>query len=199
MSSIRTLVLVAIAAAAWSARAQDDAGARWPIAGVPAPTTEIALELRVSLGPAVSVGQSDSGTRQFIPITGGRFKGDGIQGEVLAGGADWQLVRPDGVVEVHALYSLRTDDGAVIVVDNNGIIVPPPAPASAGAPAPAAYVRTSPQFHAPKGKYDWLNKTVFVGSITPARDGGSAASAGADSRPPAPGGGAVIIRAFRVR
>jgi hypothetical protein len=172
MSSIRTLALLAIAGATWSAHAQDDAGARWPITDVAAPATAIAIELRVSIGPAVVVGQSDGGTRQFIPITGGRFKGDGIQGEVLAGGADWQLVRPDGVVEVHALYSLRADDGAVIVVDNNGIIVPS---------ATAAYVRTSPQFHAPNGKYGWLNKTVFVGTITPA-----------------PGGGAVIIRAFRV-
>lgn len=180
MSSLRTLVLLA-AAAACSAQAQDNAGARWPITDVPAPTTEIAMELLVSIAPAVSVGQSDTGTRQFIPITGGRFKGDGMQGEVMAGGADWQLVRPDGAVEVHALYSLRTDDGAVIVVDNNGIIVPPATP-SGGAAAPAAYVRTIPQFHAPKGKYEWLNKTVFIGTITPA-----------------PGGGAVIIRAFRVK
>lgn len=181
MSSIRTLVLLA-AAAACSAHAQDNAGARWPITDVPAPTTEIAIELRVTIAPAVSVGQSDAGTRQFIPITGGRFKGDGIQGEVMAGGADWQLVRPDGVVEVHALYSLRTDDGAVIVVDNSGIIVPAAAPAAAGAAPPAAYMRTVPQFHAPKGKYEWLNKTAFIGTITPA-----------------PGGGAVIIRVFRVK
>jgi hypothetical protein len=181
MSSIRTLVLLAAAAACSATHAQDNAGARWPITDVSAPTTEIAIELRVSIAPAVSVGQSDAGTRQFVPITGGRFKGDGIQGEVVAGGADWQLVRPDGVVEVHALYSLRTDDGATIIVDNNGIIVPPAAPAAGGA-APAAYVRTVPQFHAPKGKYEWLNKTAFVGTITPA-----------------PGGGAVIIRAFRVK
>ena len=87
------------------------------------------------------------------------------------------------VVEVNALYSIRTDDGAVIVVDNRGIIVPPPPAAAGGAAAPAAgYVRTSPRFHAPQGKYDWLNKTVFIGTITPAT-----------------GGGAVIIRAFRVR
>jgi Protein of unknown function (DUF3237) len=77
---------------------------------------------------------------------------------------------------------IRTDDGAVIVVDNRGIIVPPPAAAGGGAAAPAAaYVRTSPRFHAPQGKYDWLNETVFIGTITPAT------------------GGAVTIRAFRVR
>jgi hypothetical protein len=167
----------ALAALLSSAHGQDAPGSRWPITDVVAPATELAIELYVTLSPAVQVGESDHGTRQFIPITGGRFTGDGIRGEVMAGGADWQLRRPDGVLEVNALYSLRTDDGAVIVVDNRGIIVPPAAGAGG-----AAYIRTHPTFHAPQGKYDWLNKTAFVGTITPAQ-----------------GGGAVIIRAFRVR
>jgi len=174
---------LALAAACSLGHAQETAGNRWPIADVAAPTTELALELYVAIAPRVEVGESDDGVRQFIPITGGRFSGDGIRGEVMPGGADWQLRRRDGVVEVNALYSIRTDDGAVIVVDNRGIIVPPPPAAAGGAAAPAAgYVRTSPRFHAPQGKYDWLNKTVFVGTITPAT-----------------GGGAVIIRVFRVR
>ena len=172
----RFFSLAAFAALFSSAYGQESPGNRWPVTDVTAPTTELAIELYVAISPAVAVGQSDHGTRQFIPITGGRFSGDGIRGEVMAGGADWQLLRPDGVREVLALYSLRTDDGAVIVVDNRGIIVPP---AGEGG---AAYVRTSPTFHAPQGKYEWLNKTLFVGTITPA-----------------PGGGAVIIRVFRVR
>jgi hypothetical protein len=176
-----SLALLAGLVIAAPAAGQENAGNRWPVADVAAPTTELALELYVAIAPRVEVGESDHGTRQFIPITGGRFSGDGIRGEVMAGGADWQLRRPDGVVEVNALYSIRTDDGVVIVVDNRGIIVPP-TPAAAGGTPNQGYVRTSPRFHAPQGKYDWLNKTVFVGTITPA-----------------PGGGAVIIRAFRVR
>ena len=156
-----------------TAAAQNDAGARWPVPDVTPPGTELALELYVAISPAVTVGPSDGGVRRFIPITGGRFSGDGIEGEVLAGGADWQLTRPGGVTEVLALYSIRTDDGADIVVDNRGIIVP-----AAGG---IGYARTNPRFHAPQGKYDWLNKTVFVGTITPS-----------------PQGGAVIIRVFRV-
>jgi hypothetical protein len=182
MRLMHKLALLALGVAASAIEAQETAGNRWPIQDVTAPVAELALELYVTLAPAVTVGESDAGTRQFIPITGGRFSGAGMRGEVMAGGADWQLRRPDGVLEVHALYSLRTDDGTVIVVDNNGIIVPPVAPA-AGAGSPAgAYVRTNPQFHAPRGKYDWLNKSVFIGTITPAT-----------------GGGAVIIHAFRVR
>ena len=136
---------LALAAACSLGHAQETAGNRWPIADVAAPTTELALELYVALAPRVEVGESDDGVRQFIPITGGRFSGDGIRGEVMPGGADWQLRRRDGAVEVNALYSIRTDDGAVIVVDNRGIIVPPPPAAAGGAAAPAAgYVRDEP-------------------------------------------------------
>jgi hypothetical protein len=182
MRQIVWLASMTLAVASSLGWAQETAGNRWPITDVAAPTTELALELYVTLSPRVEVGESDDGVRQFIPITGGRFSGAGIRGEVMPGGADWQTRRRDGVVEVNALYSIRTDDGAVIVVDNRGIIVPPP-PAAGGGAAPATgYVRTSPRFHAPQGKYDWLNKTVFIGTITPAT-----------------GGGAVIIRAFRVR
>lgn len=158
-----------------SVLAQDRPGERWPVQEVEAPRTELALELYVTIAPRVEVGPSDDGERGYIPITGGRFRGDGIRGEVLPGGADWQTLRPDGVREVHALYSIRTDDGATIVVDNRGVIVPPDENGG------QAYARTAPRFHAPRGKYEWLNKTSFVGTITAA-----------------PEGGAVIIRVFKV-
>jgi hypothetical protein len=165
--------LIALSLAGTSV-AQDEAGRRWPVPGVAAPTTELALELYVAISPAVVVGTSDHGTRQFIPITGGHFSGaGGLAGEVMAGGADWQLRRPDGVTEVTAIYSIKTADGVVIEVDNRGIIAP-------GADG-SRYVRTTPRFHAPQGPHDWLNKTSFVGTITPS-----------------PQGGAVIIRVFKV-
>jgi hypothetical protein len=161
--------------AAWHTALAQDAGQRWPVPGVTAPATELALELYVEISPAVSIGATSHGTRQFIPITGGRFSGaNGLKGEVMAGGADWQLRRPDGVTEVTAIYSIRTNDGAVIEVDNRGIIVPP-------AEGAAAYVRTTPRFHAPQGPHEWLNKTTFIGTISPS-----------------PQGGAVGIRVFRV-
>lgn len=153
--------------------AQEDAGRRWPVPDVATPGTELVMELFVTISAAVTVGASEYGIRRYIPITGGRFMGAGIKGEVLPGGADWQLGRADNVVEVNALYSIKSDDGAVIVVENPGIITPQ----NGG----IGYARTSPRFHAPQGKYDWLNKTLFVGTITPATESG-----------------AVIIRIFKV-
>jgi hypothetical protein len=120
---------------------------------------EFVFEVRAELSPAIVNGETSDGRRLAIPITGGDFTGENIRGEVLAGGADYQLVRPDGVTEVQAVYMIRTDDGALINVVNEGIIVPP---VNAGG---APYIRTTPKFTAPIGKYDWLNKNVFLSNL----------------------------------
>lgn len=135
----------------------------WSKPEVSAPTTELVMELKVLIGPPVNIGKSDHGSRRFIPITGGTFEGRGIKGEVMAGGADWQLTRQDGITEIEAIYAIKTDDGQVIAVENWGVLAP-----AAGA---KPYVRTNPRFQAPEGKYDWLNKRLFTGSITPSPQG----------------------------
>lgn len=131
--------------------------------------TEFAYEAIVSIDAAVEVGATPLGQRRYIPITGGTFAGPRLRGTVLPGGADWQTSRADGVTEVDALYSIRCDDGTVIVVRNTGVI------------GPGGYMRTAPRFVAPVGPHAWLNESQFVGSVA----GG-------------PRPGTVIIRVFRV-
>ena len=127
----------------------------------PSVLSEPVLELYVTLSDKISVGSSDDGERFIVPITGGHFVGKGISGEVMPGGADWQVVRADGVKTITALYSIKSDDGQVIVVDNRGITFSKDG---------ETYKRTIPKFHAPAGKYDWLNKSLFVGTITSIRE-----------------------------
>lgn len=124
----------------------------------PEPTLEFAFEEIVKLGPVVVAGETPRGARQSIAITGGRFEGPGIKGEIMPGGWDWQLRRADGCTEVEADYFLKTDDGGVINVLNTGLICPGPD----GGPA---VVRTHPVFEAPNGKYEWLNRTAFIGTL----------------------------------
>lgn len=130
------------------------------------------LELYVSLNPKITIGQSDDGERYIVPISGGHFRGEKISGSVMPGGADWQTVRDDDIKEIFALYSIQTTDGATIVVDNKGIV---------SGEGVARYARTNPKFHAPKGRYEWLNEKLFVGTITSLRNPR-----------------AVIIRVYRV-
>jgi len=115
----------------------------------------------------------------FQPMTGGQKQGytsvksGTVSGPRLNGivldysGADWPIVRPDGVVELNAHYVLKTDDGALIYIRNLGYVYGPRESAeSARGPAnPAAdgYFRCTPYFRAPEGPHDWLNRTVIIG------------------------------------
>jgi hypothetical protein len=126
--------------------------------------TEFVLEARVNIGPLVNIGASAYGVRRLIPITGGSFRGPRLRGEVVPGGADYQVVRPDGVTTVEAKYTLRASDGALIYIANRGIIVRGEAPGPSG-DVTTAYVRTAPEFEAPIGLHDWLNKSLFVGTL----------------------------------
>jgi hypothetical protein len=130
----------------------------------PVPRLEFAFEELVTLAPALAPGKTPYGSRNMIPITGGTFEGPGIKGTIIPGGWDWQLVRADGCIDVHADYMLKTDDGVIINVVNDGALcLPKPS-------QPAKPVRTSPRFEAPLGKYEWLGQTAFVGTLESAKD-----------------------------
>ena len=133
--------------------------AAMPAAAQQSPELEFVFEEVVKLEPAIEVGQTARGHRRIIPIVGGRFEGPDIRGEVMPGGWDWQLDRPDGCTDVVADYFLKTDDGAVINVRNTGTIC---RPAEGEAPPP---VRTHPVFEPPLGKYEWLGENAFVGTL----------------------------------
>ena len=157
------LALLSVAAAAQASAQQ-------------APTLEFAFEENVTLGQAVLPGDTARGGRIIIPITGGTFQGPQIKGTIMPGGWDWQLRRPDGCNEVKADYFLKTDDGVVINVVNTGVIC-----SDGDKRLP---VRTLPVFEAPRGKYEYLSRNAFVGTLEAAPPGG----------PPA-----VRIRFYRVR
>jgi Protein of unknown function (DUF3237) len=123
----------------------------------------------VDIGEPLVVGETPLGVRRIIPITGGRVEGPRLQGVVVPGGADWQIVRRDGGAMLGARYTIRTDDGALIYVRNVGLRVGPPdtlARLGRGEPVDPAgyYFRTTPRFEAAAGPYAWLNDVIAVGS-----------------------------------
>jgi hypothetical protein len=84
------------------------------------PKLVFAFEENVTLAADIGVGNTPLGTRNIVPITGGRFAGPGLSGTIIPGGWDWQLRRADGCLQIEANYMLRTDDGVVINVINKG-------------------------------------------------------------------------------
>jgi hypothetical protein len=127
------------------------------------------LKAEIALAPAQELGDTPLGRRRIIPITGGRFEGDRLAGRVLAGGADWQVIRPDGVADLDARYTLETADGALIYVRNKGYRHGPAAVMDrlkAGEAVDPAlyYMRTTPRFETGDARYAWLNGIVCVAS-----------------------------------
>lgn len=123
----------------------------------------------ITLAPALELGAAPSGRRRVIAITGGRFSGERLSGRVLPGGADWQVIRSDGVAYLDARYTLETSDGALIDVRNKGYRHGPPEVLRALAEGRAAdpssyYMRTTPWFETGDARYAWLNRMVCVAS-----------------------------------
>jgi hypothetical protein len=133
------------------------------------PTLRNVCDIDVSVGPIRDLGPTPHGRSRNIPILGGSVKGERLEGEVMPGGADWQYVRTDGVLELEARYSIKTKDGAEIAVINRGMRRAPPEimdRLSRGEIVDPAlvYFRTAPVFEAPAGPHQWLNESVFVGT-----------------------------------
>lgn len=123
----------------------------------------------IALAAPLELGDSPLGRRRIIHITGGTFRGARLSGRVLPGGADWQVIRTDGVADLDARYTLETDDGALIYVRNKGYRHGPPEvlqQLAAGIPVDPAlyYMRTTPWFETGAERYHWLNRMVCVGT-----------------------------------
>ncbi len=133
------------------------------------PALEFVTELSIHVGEPVEFGEVLAGRRRVIAITGGSFDGPLLKGELLPGGADWQIIRRDGVAVLDARYMLRTHDGALIAISNGGLRHGPPEIMQklvAGEPVPPGsyYFRTLPSFETSDPRYAWLQKHVFVGN-----------------------------------
>lgn len=121
----------------------------------------------ITLAAPQELGETPQGRRRIIGITGGRFAGERLSGRVLAGGADWQVIRPDGVADLDARYTLETSDGALIYVRNRGYRHGSPETmrrlAAGEAVDPSLYyMRTTPRFETGDARYAWLNRIVCV-------------------------------------
>jgi len=125
------------------------------------------FKAEISLAAAQELGETPLGRRRIIGITGGRFAGERLSGRVLPGGADWQVVRADGVADLDARYTLETSDGALIYVRNRGYRHGPAEVLrrlSAGEEVDPSlyYMRTTPRFETGDARYAWLNRIVCV-------------------------------------
>ncbi len=131
--------------------------------------TKYVFTLTVHIGGVTTAGETGHGVRRIIPITGGTVKGECINGKVCPFGADFQIIRPNELIELEAKYALETDDGAVVYVENKGIRFGPVdllQRLKRGEPVDPKliYCRTVPKFETGHEKYRWLMENLFIAS-----------------------------------
>lgn len=131
--------------------------------------TKYVFTITAKIADVTSAGDIGTGVRRIIPIIGGEVKGAGVDGKVLPFGADFQIIRPNELIELEAKYAFETDDGAVVYVENKGIRFGPVEllqKLKRGEPVDPKliYFRTVPRFETGHPKYRWLMESIFVGS-----------------------------------
>lgn len=135
----------------------------------PPPALTFAFELRATVADPAVIGAVHHGLRRVIAITGGTVRGPAIHGEVVPdSGADWQLIQPDGFTELDTRYTLRTDQGELVYVQNAGIRHAPPEVmqrlnAGQTVDPGLVYFRTCPKFETSAPALQWLVRSLFIG------------------------------------
>jgi hypothetical protein len=127
------------------------------------------MTLHVKVGTLLNVGSVPLGVRRTAPLNGGTFEGPRLRGTILQGGsADWQLLRPDGVLEMDLRLTLQADDGALVSMRSYGLRHGPSdviAALGRGETVDPStyYFRLLPRFETAHPAYSFLNHLIAVG------------------------------------
>jgi hypothetical protein len=134
-------------------------------------STEPIFRIHAELADMLSLGRTPYGERLIINILGGRVDGAKLAGRILPGGADWQIVRGDGVAHLDARYTIETEAGARILVMSEGLRHGPPDVMARLARGEAVephlyYFRTAMRFETADPAVAWLNRILALGRGT---------------------------------
>ena len=135
---------------------------------LPAPPALVPMtQIRCEVGALVTLGAAPLGERRYVPLGGGTVRGPELNGTLVEGGVDWQVARADGALEIAAHYVIRTDDGALVEVQSQGLRHGTPeimARLAAGEPLPrdAYFFRTLVRFTTGAPAWAHLNKVIAL-------------------------------------
>ena len=137
---------------------------------LPAPEFEHLFYIEVQCREPIDVGNTAEGKLIVQPIKGGFFRGERLNGVVLDAGADWSLTRSNGVRTCDTRYVLKTDDGAIITLNNYAVLVHDEAFLKQMIREPLEkttrfYFREHVRFTTADERYAWLNGAMAFGVV----------------------------------
>jgi hypothetical protein len=118
------------------------------------PALEYLGTLRIETGTRTVVENGPQGTRTIVQVVSGRFEGPRMKATVQIPAGDWITNRTDGTYRLDVRLTLKTDDGALMLVTYNGIGQTTDAGAS---------LRVAPLFETGDPRYTWLTRLQAVG------------------------------------
>jgi len=136
---------------------------------LPTPPLNFFADLSVQVDKPQEVGQTHHGMRRLIPILGGQVQGQDWAARVLPGGADFQLIINERMAELDARYTLETDGGDLIFVQNRAVRTAPPEVMARlvrgeSVPPESVYFRCTPSFETASSALAWITERLFVGT-----------------------------------
>ncbi|MBU3712577.1 MAG: DUF3237 domain-containing protein [Limnohabitans sp.] len=136
---------------------------------LPTPELKFFADLSVQVDKPQEVGKTHHGVRRVIPILGGSVQGQGWQGRVLSGGADFQLLLGPSMAELDARYVIESEGGDLIFVTNRAVRTASPevmAKIVRGEPVDPStvYFRCSPSFETASPALSWITERLFIGT-----------------------------------
>jgi hypothetical protein len=132
---------------------------------------EPVFRMQVEVADPLLLGPTPYGERRIVQILGGRVEGPRLSGRILPGGADWQIIRSDGVADLTARYTIESDAGARIYVRSDGMRHGPREVLEAIARGERVdptryYFRTVLRFETSDAALAWLNRIIAIGRGT---------------------------------
>jgi hypothetical protein len=135
---------------------------------LPDPSLSLIYRLEATLGAPLDLGAVAQGRRRIVPLTGGRFTGPELSGELLAGSsADWQIILADGTTLGDIRYTLQTDGGDLLYVRSRSVRhgsaeVLARLARREDVQASEYTFRTATQIETAAAELEWLNKGIFI-------------------------------------
>ena len=130
-------------------------------------STQPIFTIEAELDDIMRFGATPYGERRVIGIRGGNVTGARLNGRVLPGGADWQIIRTDGAADIQARYTMESNDGGLILVNSEGLRHGPPDVIEKLGRGEAVdpslyYFRTIMRFETAQPSLGWLNKILAI-------------------------------------
>ncbi|TMJ02436.1 MAG: DUF3237 domain-containing protein [Alphaproteobacteria bacterium] len=125
------------------------------------------FSIRCDVANILDLGPAPFGHRRVVNLLGGSVSGAKLNGRVLPGGADWQVMAADGALDIHARYTIECDAGALVQVDSKGVRNGPPdvmARLARGEEVDPSlyYFRTVMRFETAHPTTDWMNRILAL-------------------------------------